>query len=86
MLLMDMKPDEPKSLIERKVKKATPRTASTDPMPSTPAPRQAATEADRGAADIAGVLNAIDEDAEGGEEAAVPTEFDYQTDGEGGTD
>lgn len=36
-----------------------------------------------GAAAGAGVLNAIDEDAEGMEEADVPREFDYHSDNEG---
>lgn len=35
-----------------------------------------------GAAAAAGVLTAVDEDEEGGEEAEVPNEFDYETDAE----
>lgn len=32
-----------------------------------------------GAADAAGVLTAVDEDEDGGEEAPLPREFDYYT-------
>lgn len=35
-----------------------------------------------GAAAAAGVLTAVDEDGEGDEEAAVPSDFEYFTDGE----
>lgn len=35
-----------------------------------------------GAAEAVGVLTAIDEDGEGGEEAEVPRDFDYDSDGE----
>jgi len=35
-----------------------------------------------GAAAAAGVLTAVDEDDEGGEEAEMPAEFDYETDSE----
>lgn len=35
-----------------------------------------------GAAAAAGVLTAVDEDGEGDEEAAAPTEFEYFTDAE----
>ena len=34
-----------------------------------------------GAAEAVGVLNAVDEDGEGEEEADVPKEFDYHSDG-----
>jgi 26S proteasome regulatory subunit N2 len=33
-----------------------------------------------GAAEAVGVLNAVDEDEEGAEEADVPREFDYHSD------
>lgn len=39
-----------------------------------------------GAAAAVGVLTAVDEDEEGGEEAEVPNEFHYETDGEDNTD
>lgn len=35
-----------------------------------------------GAAEAVGVLTAIDEDGEGGEEAEVPRNFDYHSDGD----
>lgn len=35
-----------------------------------------------GAAEAVGVLTAIDEDGEGGEEAEVPRDFDYHSDGD----
>lgn len=35
-----------------------------------------------GAAEAVGVLTAIDEDGEGGEEAEVPRDFDYYSDGD----
>lgn len=35
-----------------------------------------------GAAEAVGVLTAIDEDGEGGEEAEVPRDFDYLSDGD----
>lgn len=83
-----MKPNEAKSLVERKIRKPAPRAAPAEPAPSTPAPtaRAHATEADRGAADVASILNAVDEDVEGGEEAELPQEFEYYSDGEGGSD
>lgn len=78
-----MQPSETKSLVERKVKKPAPRAAptatdrnapTTSTVPVTPQPR--------GADDVAAVLNSIDEDVEGGEEAEVPEDFDYLTDAE----
>ena len=42
-----------------------------------------ATGALTGAAAAAGVLTAVDEDEEGGEEAECPREFEYFSDGEG---
>jgi len=83
ILLTDMKPSEDKTLIERKVKKAVarkvPNEADANPSgasitPLTPRPRNGD--------DVAAVLNSIDEDVEGGEEATVPDEFEYLTDAE----
>lgn len=37
-----------------------------------------------GGADAAAILNAVDEDEEGGVEAELPREFEYESDGEGG--
>lgn len=119
-MLQDTQPDEPKSLIEEKLKKAmtekapvsdgqttggasrSARSAAasirdipmTGVMPPilresgmTPAEwemlRQSANPAvGGGAAAAAGVLTAVDEDAEGDEEATVPSEFEYFTDGD----
>lgn len=44
----------------------------------------AAAEVPSGAAEAAGVLTAVDEDEEGAEEAELPKEFEYHSDGEGG--
>ncbi|WEW59237.1 proteasome regulatory particle base subunit [Emydomyces testavorans] len=43
---------------------------------------QPAAVGDGGAASAAGVLTAVDEDEEGGEEAPIPNEFDYYSDAE----
>jgi len=78
-----MQPSEAKTLIERKVKKTASRkapnategnTAGASATPATPQPRNGD--------DVAAVLNSIDEDVEGGEEATVPDEFEYLTDAE----
>lgn len=87
ILLNDTKPDEDKELLELKAKKKT--------TPSAPAPGQPlgggadTTMAEPftparagGAAAAAGVLNAVDEDEEGGEEAPVPDEFEVEEDDE----
>ncbi len=39
-----------------------------------------------GALEAAGVLTAVDEDGEGAEEAELPRDFEYHSDGEGGDD
>lgn len=93
ILMTDTTPSEPKSLIERQVpKKAAPvpatNTASTPAqqtsgsfrMPSPPGDLMDANNND----DVAAILNAVDEDEEGGVEADVPGEFEYESDGEGG--
>lgn len=83
ILLFDNQPDEPKSLLELKAKK---KTAPPAPTPGAPA-RGADTDMSDvnsnaavlgvgGAAAAAGVLNAVDEDEEGGEEAPCPDEFE----------
>lgn len=45
---------------------------------------EAAREPTSGAAEAVGVLTAVDEDGEGGEEAEVPNEFEYHSDGHEG--
>ncbi|KZF26197.1 26S proteasome regulatory subunit Rpn2 [Xylona heveae TC161] len=88
LLLVDTEPSEPKSLIELKSKKQA------APAPSEPSQtleerinaayseRNRQLETPGGAAQAAGVLTAVDEDEEGGEEAECPREFDYHTDEE----
>lgn len=86
VLLIDTQSSESKSLVERKVKKAAPRAApsAADTSASAAAPSSTvpATPLPSSGADAAAVLNSIDEDVEGGEEAEVPGEFDYLTDAE----
>lgn len=43
----------------------------------------AASQRDVGAATVASVLSAVDEDQEDDDEARMPDEFDYHSDGEG---
>jgi 26S proteasome regulatory subunit N2 len=80
-LLHDTRPEEEKTLLELKVKKAPAPTALRDDagpsdVPATPA-------AAGGAAAGAAVLTAVDEDDEDGEEAPVPDDFDYLSDNQG---
>ncbi|KAI4269272.1 MAG: hypothetical protein L6R38_007524 [Xanthoria sp. 2 TBL-2021] len=91
VLLTDTTPSEPKSLMELKAKKkvkpaATPATMQDRVVEALG--QHFSDRADRaesgGAAEAAGVLTAVDEDVEGGEEAEVPGEFEYFTDEEGG--
>ena len=88
ILVLDTQPEKEREVIELKATKV-----ETKPAPA--AQGQAAqgqtadqaasrTPAQGGAAAAAGVLTAVDEDEEGGEEAPVPEEFDYHTDNEGG--
>ncbi|KAL8697265.1 MAG: hypothetical protein Q9224_002404 [Gallowayella concinna] len=88
VLLTDSTPSEPKSLMELKAKKkvkpaATPATVQ-DRVVEALGQHLANDGESSGAAEAAGVLTAVDEDVEGGEEAEVPREFDYYTDEEGG--
>ena len=81
VLLFDSQPDEEKSLLELKAKK---KTAPPGPAPATNGAAAGDTNmadaapAGSGAAAAAGVLNAVDEDEEGGEEAPVPDEFEVE--------
>ncbi|OCK84304.1 26S proteasome regulatory complex, non-ATPase subcomplex, Rpn2/Psmd1 subunit [Lepidopterella palustris CBS 459.81] len=84
ILMIDTQPDEPKTLLELKVKKAAPAPAPGAPGQSL-SDRVSEAYASRDAQSndtAAAVLNAVDEDEEGGEEADVPREFDYVTDDE----
>ncbi len=85
--MTDSTPSEPKSLIEFKAKKTVKPAAAPATLQDAVngAYQQAdAAEASRerptGAAEAAGVLTAVDEDVEGGEEAELPREFDFYED------
>jgi len=83
ILMIDTQPGEEKVLIEEKLKKASiekaaaPTTLEDMRNESFNLRREAS-----GAAAAAGVLTAVDEDEEGGEEAEVPREFEYFSDNE----
>lgn len=88
ILLTDTTPSEPKSLMELKAKKtvkpaAAPATLQ-DRVNEALGQQESVDRDAGGAAEAAGVLTAMDEDPEGGEEAEVPREFDYFSDEEGG--
>ena len=92
IVVIDRNPDEEKKLLEFKAKKtvAAPKPGPPGLVPvelpqsvrdmlrATAGSTDAAGAA--GAADMAGVLTAVDEDNEGDEEAEVPREFEYDTD------
>ncbi|KAL9091190.1 MAG: hypothetical protein Q9159_001607 [Coniocarpon cinnabarinum] len=83
IVLHDTQPDESKVLIERQVKKpapAQPRSTVAAPNADPSTPQQPQTQNTQ--ADAAAVLNAVDEDEEGVEEAECPAEFTYESDGE----
>lgn len=91
ILLIDTQPQEEKVLIEEKLKHistekaAAPTTLEDMRNESFNLRRQADGQTavpGAGAAAAAGVLTAVDEDEEGGEEAQVPGEFEYFTDNE----
>ncbi|KAG0645692.1 26S proteasome regulatory subunit rpn2 [Hyphodiscus hymeniophilus] len=91
ILLIDSEPEAEKVLIEEKLKKATvekaaaPTTLEDMRNESFNLRRQADAQGEAsgaGAAAAAGVLTAVDEDEEGGEEADVPHEFEYFSDNE----
>ena len=86
--MTDTTPSEPKSLIEFKARKSVKAAAAPETLQdqvndafSRQATSGASTSAMTGAAEAAGVLTAIDEDGEGAEEAEMPREFDYYSDG-----
>jgi 26S proteasome regulatory subunit N2 len=89
--LVDTQPGEEKVLIEEKLKKVTvekaaaPTTLEDMRNESLSSRREAQGQdevAGSGAAAAAGVLTAVDEDEEGGEEADIPRDFEYFTDNE----
>ena len=79
ILLHDTKPSEPKTLMEMKrkqpVKPATAPSTTQEPGEAAPSASGA------GAAEAAGVLTAFDEGGEGEDDAEMPREFEYQSDG-----
>jgi len=90
-LLIDQQPTEDKVLIEEKLKiasiekAAAPTTLEDIRNESFSLRRQADAQGEAsgsGAAAAAGVLTAVDEDEEGGEEAEVPRDFEYFSDNE----
>ena len=89
--MTDRTPSEPKSLVELKARKVAKAAAASDSLQDriseafgqARGPTIASASGQRSdEADAAGVLTAIDEDPEGGEEAECPREFDYHTDAE----
>ncbi|KAI9833890.1 MAG: hypothetical protein M1819_003399 [Sarea resinae] len=95
ILLVDNQPSEPKTLIELKSKKKVAQDTAPEAVPgrSSEAAGSSAETAGgplsylrdhQGAAEAAGVLTAMDEDDEGGEEAELPREFDYHSDDDDG--
>lgn len=93
ILLTDTTPSEPKSLMELKAKKTVKPAVAPDTLQSRVEAAFGQQEAmnrreTSGAAEAAGVLTAVDEDAEGAEDAEVPHEFEFfedeqEGDGEG---
>ncbi|KAK4999561.1 proteasome regulatory particle base subunit [Elasticomyces elasticus] len=84
ILLHDTAPSEPKSLIEIKARKKPTPGPATGPSAGRSEDVQMgdATGSAAGASAAAGVLNAVDEDVEGGEEAEVPGEFEVDEEDE----
>ncbi|KAI9782546.1 MAG: proteasome regulatory particle base subunit [Peltula sp. TS41687] len=90
ILLIDNMSSEPKDLLELKAKKtvdraAAPPTTQGDNGNAAGSSREVGTSNQAttgGAAEAVGVLTAVDEDEEGGEEAELPREFDYHSDEE----
>jgi 26S proteasome regulatory subunit N2 len=87
--VLDKHPDEPRETIELRASKEVKQAAAPETIQdrtSVGATLQVAghagaeRDAATGAAIAAGVLTAVDEDEEGGEEAPVPDEFGYETD------
>jgi len=98
MVVLDTEPDKERDIIPLLVSKievpaAAPASAGNtlggaSQAPQTPARQTTGQDEATGAgvAAAAGVLTAIDEDEEGAEEAPVPEEFEYESEGEGGQD
>ena len=94
IVVTDKTPSEPKALMELKARKSKPAPAAENmddrvnealrsfrfANQMSPSELARAGAGAGGAAEAAGVLTAIDEDGEGGEEAECPREFEYDTD------
>ena len=78
-MLEDTQPEESKSLMELKSKKKAPQAAAPVPGQQPPVTPARQTDTQMGGTDAAAaVLNAVDEDVEGGEEAELPDEFEVE--------
>ncbi|ODM23302.1 hypothetical protein SI65_00891 [Aspergillus cristatus] len=95
VVVLDKQPEEPREIIEMKASKEAKQPAPqadslSDRLQAaidaaamqTPQRPARGLEAAAGAAAAAGVLTAVDEDEEGVEDAPVPNEFQYETEGE----
>ncbi|KAI9733050.1 MAG: proteasome regulatory particle base subunit [Cirrosporium novae-zelandiae] len=85
VVVIDSKPDEPKDLIElkstRDARAAAALEASERAVRGSETDSTQAQQGGEGAAAGVGVLTAVDEDQEGDEDAELPMEFDYYSDG-----
>lgn len=94
ILLTDTTPTEPKTLVELKARKTVKPAAAPETLQDrvnaafnqARSADEAAREETGGAAEAVGVLTAIDEGGEGEEDAEVPKEFEYHSDGHEGED
>jgi 26S proteasome regulatory subunit N2 len=98
VVVLDKQPDEPRDIVELKASKeqrqpAPPAETLQDRLqaaignaalqtPQRASARAAMSDTPAGAAAAAGVLTAVDEDEEGVEDAPLPDEFTYESDGE----
>ncbi|KAJ5708335.1 26S proteasome regulatory complex non-ATPase subcomplex Rpn2/Psmd1 subunit [Penicillium malachiteum] len=98
VVVLDKQPEEPREIVELKASKeprqpAPPAETLQDRLqaaigtaalqtPQRAAARAALSDTPAGAAAAAGVLTAADEDEEGAEDAPLPDDFTYETDGE----
>lgn len=94
VVVIDTEPSEEREIIELKASKEVKQAAAPETlqdrvnaaMATADQQTQTAGAGAGGAAAAAGVLTAVDEDDEGVEEAPVPEEFEYFSEGEGGED
>lgn len=94
VVVIDTKPSEEREIIELKASKEVKQAAAPETlqdrvnaaMATADQQTRTAGAGAGGAAAAAGVLTAVDEDDEGAEEAPVPEEFEYFSEGEGGED